>query len=171
MSSMTTSHGVLPMHSINFQNCIRNVLTRGSDVTKGRWFGFFTSTAPMIMCHLQNPWMRSTLLQQSHECAVVTMSDLLMNFLQPIFDFFSLRHGRLSDTVGLASTTDGSDDGMSTSNQTGSLNWKQKDQMVAHRHRNATVPECPTRNSNCLSKETASPTSDTEIVEIAMKTH
>ena len=43
--------------------------------------------------------------------------------------------------------------------------------MVAHRHRDATVPECLTRNTNCLSQETASPTSDTEIEEIAMETH
>ena len=70
------------------KNCTRNVLIRGSDVTKGRWFGFFTRIATTIMCHLQHPWMCSTLLQQSHECAVVTMSDPLMNFLQPIGDFF-----------------------------------------------------------------------------------
>ena len=135
-SSMTTSHGVLPAHSIDFQNCTRNVRIRGSDVTKGRWFGFFTSTATTIVCHLQNAWMCASLFQQSHQSAIVT------------------------DTVGLASTTGGSDDGMSTLRSMSITDGAASkptgfSQLEAEGSNGRSSSSAPTRNSNCLSQETA----------------
>ena len=75
---MTTSHRVLPMHAINLQNCTSYVFVRRSDVSESKESGFFTSTANS----LQNPWMCASLLQQPHQGAIVTMSNLLMNLLQ-----------------------------------------------------------------------------------------
>ena len=49
--------------------------------------------------------------------------------------------------------------------------WRQKDQAVSRLHQDASVPECPKRNANCLSPETVSPTPDTRIVETVLMTH
>ena len=99
------------------------------------------------MCHPQDPWMCSSLLQQSHECAIVAMSDLLMNFLQPIRDFFfSQTRSDLLRQVALVAACQHRDQCPSLMvqrpNQPEFPNRKRRDRVVAHRHRDAPVPKC-----------------------------
>ena len=49
--------------------------------------------------------------------------------------------------------------------------WRREEWVFARLHQGANVPECPKLNANCLSRETVSPTSDTEIVETVVMIH
>ena len=129
----------------------------------------------------KNPWMCTSLLQQSHKGAIVTMSNLLMNLWQTIGDLISqmnLDSHRLHVALPVAvlAVAHQLHDQLPfltlcSPSQSVFRCWRRKELVAARQHQDANVPECTKRNANCLSRGTVSPASDTGIAETVMMIH